>query len=159
MTQRAAASVVEIVVVVSIAAFALGQIVSAFTASTRATEWDNRRYMAMCLTNGCMERYRALPFATLKTLFGEASGGGREQLAADAVLRNDLVGQAFEESISEATLEGSFTEQVPGTLGVLTFTCRFVTRSGHVSSSVTLSQVVVDYARVGWGKLLDEGRS
>ena len=142
----------EVVIVTAIAALVLVPVVAAFTSTGRSTDHTARRALAMVMTNACMERFKARPLAELAMLFGPGSSTGSTLLAADPVLRGELAGAPFEQSTREFRLEGELEMKKPDQVAVLSFRCRFPSRgSGGPEAVVSLSRVVVDYAKIGWG--------
>ena len=145
---RRGATFVEIAIAVLLIAVVLGPMIVAFTGTVRGTDHTNRRVVAIALTNQALERFKSEPLARLKELF--ASDAGARALTEDPTLQSEMVGAAFQESVTSFHLSGKFEEKQPGKVGVLTITCKFPSQQAGKEAEVTLAKVVADFTKVSF---------
>jgi len=139
--RRRGFTLLEVVVVAGIMAFAIGPLLYMSRSSIRRTEHDMKRILAVNLSARMTERFAALPYGQLADLLG----GGGFQPEQDPLLSPPTLPESLRESLGEYEKELRFEEVVPGRLGVLTVEVRWASkRDGPKNASLESARVVMN---------------
>lgn len=149
--RRRGFSLLEMMVTVVILSVAIIPLFNYFGSAPRRTALTIHRALALTLATQLLERYRAVPYGTLKEQFGQGEEKAREALATDPLVRWEALPPDMRAQLEaykydrEVVFEDVESENG---LGILRVYVRW--KIGDVPPrELSLSRVVVDYGRLG----------
>ncbi|MBI2944158.1 MAG: prepilin-type N-terminal cleavage/methylation domain-containing protein [Candidatus Wallbacteria bacterium] len=149
--ERRGFSLLEIMVTVVVLSVALIPLFDFFGSAPKRAQLTMHRALALTLASQLLERYRALPYSSLKETFGQGEEKSKEALAADPIVRWEAMPPDTRQLVETYHYERDVVfEDVPGEpgLGLLKVYVRW--KLGDVPPrEITLARVVVDYTRAG----------